>query len=154
MKKKETALPSLFHFPAAVGGEMADLPTNMDGLNYTENSTEYNDFEPGQHYLSLTKTEKNMIDMVTKNFANVVLDEPTAALDPISEYEVYKNFDKLVHGKTAIYISHRLSSCRFCDRIIVLEDGSVVEEGSHEKLIENTKGLYFKMYNTQAKHCN
>lgn len=56
-----------------VGGEMADLPTNMDGLNYTENSTEYNDFEPGQHYLSLTKTEKNMIDMVTKNFANVVL---------------------------------------------------------------------------------
>lgn len=87
-----------------------------------------------------------------KNAPIVVLDEPTAALDPISEYEVYKNFDKLVHGKTAIYISHRLSSCRFCDRIIVLEDGSVVEEGSHEKLIENTKGLYFKMYNTQAKH--
>lgn len=87
-----------------------------------------------------------------KNAPIVVLDEPTAALDPISEYEVYKNFDKLVHGKTAIYISHRLSSCRFCDRIIVLENGSVVEEGSHEKLIENTKGLYFKMYNTQAKH--
>ena len=53
-----------------------------------------------------------------KNAPIVVLDEPTAALDPISEYEVYKNFDKLVHGKTAIYISHRLSSCRFCDRII------------------------------------
>ena len=87
-----------------------------------------------------------------KNAPIVVLDEPTAALDPISEYEVYKNFDKLVHGKTAIYISHRLSSCRFCDRIIVLENGSVVEEGSHEKLMENTKGLYFKMYNTQAKH--
>ena len=87
-----------------------------------------------------------------KNAPIVVLDEPTAALDPISEYEVYKNFDKLVHGKTAIYISHRLSSCRFCDRIIVLENGSVVEEGSHEELMENTKGLYFKMYNTQAKH--
>ena len=87
-----------------------------------------------------------------KNAPIVVLDEPTAALDPISEYEVYKNFDKLVHGKTAIYISHRLSSCRFCDRIIVLENGLVVEEGSHEELIENTKGLYFKMYNTQAKH--
>ena len=87
-----------------------------------------------------------------KNAPIVVLDEPTAALDPISEYEVYKNFDKLVHGKTAIYISHRLSSCRFCDRIIVLENGSVVEEGSHEKLMENTKGFYFKMYNTQAKH--
>ena len=86
-----------------------------------------------------------------KNAPIVVLDEPTA-LDPISEYEVYKNFDKLVHGKTAIYISHRLSSCRFCDRIIVLENGSVVEEGSHEKLMENTKGLYFKMYNTRTKH--
>ena len=89
-----------------------------------------------------------------KNAPIVVLDEPTAALDPISEYEVYKNFDRLVHGKTAIYISHRLSSCRFCDRIIVLENGLVVEEGSHEELMENTKGLYFNMYNTQAKHYN
>lgn len=87
-----------------------------------------------------------------KNAPIVVLDEPTAALDPISEYEVYKNFDKLVHGKTAIYISHRLSSCRFCDRIIVLENGLVVEEGSHEELMENEKGLYFNMYNVQARH--
>ena len=89
-----------------------------------------------------------------KNAPIVVLDEPTAALDPISEYEVYKNFDRLVHGKTAIYISHRLSSCRFCDRIIVLENGLVVEEGTHEELMKNTKGLYFNMYNTQAKHYN
>ena len=87
-----------------------------------------------------------------KNAPIVVLDEPTAALDPISEYEVYKNFDKLVNGKTAIYISHRLSSCRFCDRIIVLENGLVVEEGSHEELMENEKGLYFNMYNVQARH--
>ena len=87
-----------------------------------------------------------------KNAPIVVLDEPTAALDPISEYEVYKNFDKLVHGKTAIYISHRLSSCRFCDRIIVFNDGSIVEEGSHEELMKNTSGLYYNMYCTQAKH--
>lgn len=56
-----------------------------------------------------------------KNAPIVILDEPTAALDPISEYEVYNNFDKLVNKKTAIYISHRLSSCKFCDRIIVFE---------------------------------
>lgn len=87
-----------------------------------------------------------------KNAPIVVLDEPTAALDPISEYEVYKNFDKLVDGKTAIYISHRLSSCRFCDRIIVLNDGSIVEEGSHEELMKNNSGLYYNMYSTQAKH--
>lgn len=86
-----------------------------------------------------------------KNAPIVVLDEPTAALDPISEYEVYNKFDKLVHGKTAIYISHRLSSCRFCDKIMVFENGSIVEEGSHKELMKNTNGLYFYMYNTQAK---
>lgn len=87
-----------------------------------------------------------------KNAPIVVLDEPTAALDPISEYEVYKNFDQLVHGKTAIYISHRLSSCRFCDRIIVFNNGLIEEEGSHEELMKNTSGLYYHMYSTQAKH--
>lgn len=87
-----------------------------------------------------------------KNSPIVILDEPTAALDPISESEVYNNFDKLVHGKTAIYISHRLSSCKFCDRIIVFSGGSVIEEGSHDDLIKDTSGLYYKMYNTQAKY--
>ena len=83
---------------------------------------------------------------------SVVLDEPTAALDPIAEFEVYNNFDKLVGGKTAVYISHRLSSCRFCDRIIVFDGGTIIEDGSHDKLMENPKGFYYNMYNTQAKH--
>lgn len=87
-----------------------------------------------------------------KNAPIVILDEPTAALDPIAEYEVYKNFDKLVYGKTAIYISHRLSSCKFCDRIIVFNNGSIIEEGSHDELMKNTCGLYYNMYSTQAKH--
>ena len=87
-----------------------------------------------------------------KNAPIVILDEPTAALAPISEYEVYNNFDKLVNKKTAIYISHRLSSCKFCDRIIVFSGGAIIEEGSHEELINNTSGLYYKMYNTQAKY--
>lgn len=81
----------------------------------------------------------------------VILDEPTAALDPISEYEVYQNFDELVHNKTAVYISHRLSSCKFCDRIIVFDDGRLIEEGSHEQLLAMKDGVYAKMYNTQAK---
>ena len=84
----------------------------------------------------------------------VVLDEPTAALDPISEYEVYKNFDKLVQNKTAVYISHRLSSCRFCDRIIVFDDGKLIEEGTHEELVALEKGFYSNMYKTQAKQYN
>lgn len=84
----------------------------------------------------------------------VILDEPTAALDPISEYEVYQNFDKLVQNKTAVYISHRLSSCRFCDRIIVFDDGKLIEEGTHEQLLAVENGFYAKMYHTQAKQYN
>lgn len=80
----------------------------------------------------------------------VVLDEPTAALDPIAENEVYMNFDKLVQDKTAIYISHRLSSCKFCDRIIVFNDGQIIEEGSHEKLMSMKDGFYANMFHTQA----
>lgn len=82
----------------------------------------------------------------------VILDEPTAALDPISEYEIYKHFDSLVGGKTAVYISHRLSSCRFCDRIIVFNDGTIIEDGTHDELMSVAGGFYANMYNTQAKH--
>lgn len=82
----------------------------------------------------------------------VILDEPTAALDPVAEYEVYQHFDSLVGGKTAVYISHRLSSCRFCDRIIVFEGGGIIEDGSHDELMKIPGGFYANMYNTQAKH--
>lgn len=84
----------------------------------------------------------------------VILDEPTAALDPLSEYEVYQNFDKLVKNKTAVYISHRLSSCRFCDRIIVFNGGRLIEEGTHEELLGLENGFYANMYMTQAKQYN
>jgi ABC-type multidrug transport system fused ATPase/permease subunit len=87
-----------------------------------------------------------------KNAPIVILDEPTAALDPISEYEIYKNFDQLVGRKTAIYISHRLSSCKFCDRIIVFHNGGIVEDGNHDKLIAIPNGYYAAMYLAQAKH--
>ncbi len=89
-----------------------------------------------------------------KNAPVVILDEPTAALDPMAEYEVYQHFDTLVGGKTAVYISHRLSSCKFCDRIIVFEGGHIIEDGSHEELMRIPDGFYAKMYRTQAKHYN
>ena len=81
----------------------------------------------------------------------VILDEPTAALDPIAEAEIYENFDTLVGDKTAIYISHRMSSCKFCDRIVVINNGRIEEEGSHNSLMDKN-GLYAKMYNTQANY--
>ena len=81
----------------------------------------------------------------------VVLDEPTAALDPISEAQVYAGFHEMVRDKTSIYISHRMSSCRFCDDIVVFRNGEIAERGSHEELLEK-QGHYAKMWHAQAKY--
>ena len=81
----------------------------------------------------------------------VIMDEPTAALDPLAEYEIYNDFDKLTKGKTAVYISHRLSSCKFCDRIMLISNGKIVEQGTHDELL-NQKGLYADMYSKQAHY--
>lgn len=82
----------------------------------------------------------------------VLLDEPTAALDPIAEAEIYSNFDKIAGEKTAIYISHRLSSCRFCDKIAVFDHGELVQTGSHEELLADGDGVYAALWNAQAKY--
>lgn len=82
----------------------------------------------------------------------VILDEPTSALDPISEYEIYQSFDKLVGEKTAIYISHRMSSCRFCSQILVFDKGKIVQQGGHEELVADKTGLYYDMWSAQAKY--
>ncbi len=82
----------------------------------------------------------------------VILDEPTSALDPQSEYEIYCSFDRLVGEKTAIYISHRMSSCRFCNQILVFDKGRIVQQGNHDKLMDNTDGLYYQMWNAQAQY--
>ena len=82
----------------------------------------------------------------------VILDEPTAALDPIAEADVYSRFNTtLAGGRTAIYISHRLSSCKFCDKIAVFSDKSIREYGNHQELMKNKNGIYYKMFETQAK---
>ena len=81
----------------------------------------------------------------------VVLDEPTAALDPIAEAAVYENFQMLVKDKTAVFISHRLSSCRFCDDIVVFHKGHLVQRGNHDCLVEE-EGKYRKLWNAQAKY--
>ena len=82
----------------------------------------------------------------------VILDEPTAALDPLAEYDIYKKFDTLVGGKSAIYISHRLSSCKFCDHIAVFSDKTIKEYGTHEELVNREDGLYAEMFAAQSKY--
>ncbi len=81
----------------------------------------------------------------------VIMDEPTAALDPIAEAEIYENFNEMIHDKTAIFISHRMSSCKFCDEIIVFENGEIVQKGEHVKLVEEA-GLYQQLWNAQAQY--
>ncbi len=82
----------------------------------------------------------------------IILDEPTAALDPLAEYEVYSKFDQLVGSKTAVYISHRLSSCQFCNDIIVIDNGRLIQRGNHEELSREKDGLYYQLWSTQAQY--
>ena len=82
----------------------------------------------------------------------IVLDEPTAALDPIAEFEIYSKFNEIIGGKTAVYISHRLSSCRFCDDIAVFHDGQLVQRGRHDDLIADVDGKYFELWGAQAQY--
>ncbi len=82
----------------------------------------------------------------------VVLDEPTSALDPVAEYDIYKRFDDLVQDKTAVYISHRMSSCRFCNNIFVFDEGRIVQKGSHDSLMQEEEGLYSRLWNAQAQY--
>ncbi|MDR0964826.1 MAG: ABC transporter ATP-binding protein/permease [Clostridium sp.] len=87
-----------------------------------------------------------------KNAAFVVLDEPTAALDPIAEYEIYSRFDELIQDKTTVYISHRLSSCRFCHDVAVFHEGSLIQRGSHEQLLQDENGKYYELWHAQAQY--
>lgn len=82
----------------------------------------------------------------------IVLDEPTAALDPIAEAQVCSDFSNIVDNKTAIYISHRLSSCQFCDEMTVFDNGRIVQKGPHAKLVSEIEGKYFELWNAQAKY--
>ena len=82
----------------------------------------------------------------------IILDEPTAALDPIAEAEIYEKFNEITGDKTAIYISHRLSSCKFCDKIVVFHEGSVIQTGTHQELAADKSGKYFQLWTAQAQY--
>ncbi len=82
----------------------------------------------------------------------IILDEPTAALDPIAEAEIYSKFDEIAGDKTAVYISHRLSSCKFCDEIAVFHEGAVVQQGSHAELLADRGGKYYALWTAQAQY--
>lgn len=97
------------------------------------------------------KQKLSLARALYKNAPVIILDEPTAALDALAEYKLYKEFDKLVEGKTSVYISHRLSSTRFCDGIAMFKNGELVEYGTHKSLLDKN-GEYAKMFEVQAQY--
>lgn len=86
-----------------------------------------------------------------KNAPVIILDEPTAALDPIAENDIYMKYNRMTAGRTSVYISHRLASTQFCDRIILLEDGNIAEEGTHLSLMAQN-GKYAQLFRIQSKY--
>ena len=110
---------------------------------YDEGGTEFSGGE--QQKIAITRA-------LYKDSPVVILDEPTAALDPVAEYEIYRHFDTLIGDKTAIYISHRLSSCKFSDRIAVFSGGGIAEYGTHDELVTHKDGIYAEMFGAQAQY--
>ena len=125
------------------------LETMPDGLN----TQLYKDFTENGVVVSGGEAQKIAIARALyKDAPFIILDEPTAALDPIAEAEIYSKFNDIAGDKTAIYISHRLSSCKFCDEIAVFHDGAVVQQGSHEELVAEKGGKYYELWNAQAQY--
>ena len=85
-----------------------------------------------------------------KDASLIILDEPTSALDPLAEADIYEHFNQMVGGKTAIYISHRMSSSVFCDKILIIDEGKISDYDSHSNLLQKTDSLYYKLFNSQA----
>ena len=132
--------------------ERAGLGKRMKELQEGLNTYVGKDFaEEGVAFSGGEKQKMAIARSIYKDAPFVIMDEPTAALDPVSECEVFAGFDKMVGNKTAIYISHRLASCRFCEDILVLDKGQVVQRGSHEEL-EQQAGLYRELWNAQAQY--
>jgi ATP-binding cassette subfamily B protein len=112
----------------------------------------YKDYDDGVELSGGEAQKTALARALYKNAPFIVLDEPTAALDPISEFEIYSKFNDIVEDKTAIFISHRLSSCRFCDDIAVFHEGELIQRGSHDALVSDEDGKYFELWNAQAQY--
>jgi len=128
------------------------LSAKVDSLENGADTYLIKGIYPGAIDLSGGETQKLLLARaIYKTSSILVLDEPTAALDPIAENELYVKYSALTQGKTSVYISHRFASTRFCDRIVLLENGEICEHGTHAELMEK-QGRYAELFNVQSKY--
>ncbi len=125
---------------------LAEMPKGL-------NTCLYKDFEEDGVEISGGEAQKiALARALYKDAPFVILDEPTAALDPAAEYDIYSKFNKTIGNKAVIYISHRLSSCRFCNNIAVFHEGKLIQKGTHAELLADRSGKYYELWNAQAKY--
>ena len=131
---------------AGFGERLATMEKRLDTMIYKSLSEDGVDVSGGEaQKIAIARA-------LYKDAPFIILDEPTAALDPIAEAEIYGKFDGIAGDKTAIYISHRLSSCKFCDEIAVFHEGAVIQQGSHASLVADTNGKYYELWHAQAQY--
>lgn len=127
-----------------------DLVMGLDRKEYTYINKWFD--KTGIEFSGGEKQKFAIARCLYKNGDFIVLDEPTSALDPMAEAEIYYHFNDIVGKKLTLFISHRLSSCIFSDRILVLDGAQIVESGTHKELMNNENGLYKKMFDSQAQY--
>ncbi len=131
---------------AGFGERLAAMPEGLETYLYQDFS------DSGVNILGGEAQKIAIARALYKNSPFIILDDPTAALDPVAKAEIYSKFSEIVEDKTAIYISHRLSSCRFCDDIVVFDAREIVQQGSHEKLVADRGGKYYELWYAQAQY--
>lgn len=131
---------------AGFGERLDSLPKGLDTYLYKELDKSGVDVSGGEaQKIAIARA-------LYKDAPFIILDEPTAALDPIAEAEIYSKFNDIAGDKTAIYISHRLSSCKFCDEIAVFHEGAVIQQGTHAQLVAQEGGKYYELWHAQAQY--
>lgn len=130
--------------------EKAGISNKINGLPNKEKSYMIKDvYKDAVDFSGGEKQKLLLAKAIYKNAPVLILDEPTAALDPIAENELYLKYNEITSNKISFFISHRLSSTRFCDRILFIKGGKIAESGTHEELMA-LKGLYYRMYQIQS----
>ena len=133
---------------AGFGDRLSAMPRGLDTWLYKDLNEDGVDISGGEaQKIAIARA-------LYKDAPFLILDEPTAALDPVAEAEIYSKLNDIVEDRTAVYISHRLSSCKFCDEIAVFEGGRIVQQGSHEALLAEEGGTYSTLWHAQAQYYN